>query len=179
MEDSNKSAAVPDIGEIVFTEREIAAAVNRLAERITADYREKKLHIAVLLSGAFIFAADLTRRLEILAEISFIKVSSYGDSSKPESEPKMNYPCGTKIYAGKDVLIVDDILDTGSTLAAVMREIEKHGPNSVAACVLLEREGSGGGNAKYAGLPAGNGFLVGYGLDFAGKYRNLPYIAAL
>lgn len=178
-----------DVNRIVYDEAEIAERVRALAKEIAADYRdligEARIHeeppIAVgLLRGAFVFLADLARAMEIPIECDFIHISSYGRGTEP-SEVKLLKDLDNPI-SGRHILVVEDIVDTGGTLDYLVELLEARHPASVKVCSLIDktprREATV--NAHYVGFKLDeDAFVVGYGLDFAERYRNLPYIAEL
>jgi len=178
-----------DVAQIVYTEDQIAERVRALAQEIAADYRatigEGRIHeeppIAVgLLRGAFVFLADLARAMEIPLECDFIHISSYGRGTEP-SEIKLLKDLDNPI-SGRHILVVEDIVDTGGTLDYLVELLEARHPASVKVCSLIDktprREATV--NAHYVGFKLDeDAFVVGYGLDYAERYRNLPYIAAL
>ncbi|MDR4506433.1 MAG: hypoxanthine phosphoribosyltransferase [Candidatus Scalindua sp.] len=170
-----------DIEKVIIREIEIRERVEELARRITADYEDKKLTIIGILNGSLIFLSDLIRLIPFTIKIDTIRVNTYvGDATCPErgaeiiDTPRLNIRC-------EHVLVVDDILDTGNTLAKILPMIKKHDPLSVKVCVLLNKRERREVNIipDYCCFDIDNQFVVGYGLDFDNKYRNLPYIAVL
>ena len=164
----------------LISEAEIAAITGRLAGEIAADYAGKRLLAVGILNGAFVFMSDLVRKIGLPLETAFIKASSYGDSSVSVGSLSILYD-GVSDYSGRHVLLIDDILDTGTTLAALAGRISEKNPESLELCVLLDKPGRRriGVSAKYVGKAIPDVFVAGYGLDYAGKYRNLPYIAVV
>ena len=168
-----------DIEKVIINENEIAVRVNKLAEKITADFLGKPLTVICLSNGAIIFAADLIRRINIPIQLDTMSVSSYRGT---ESTGKVKLDKGLKLCVKeRNVLIVDDILDTGRTLKKVTEEVGKAGPAEIFTCVLLNKPARREIDieADYCGFDIEDHFVVGYGLDFNEAYRNLPYIGIL
>lgn len=174
-------AGYPPGGEVLFTAARIAAAVERMAEQIDADYRGKDLAAVVILHGGVVFAGDLIRRLHrVNLRMETLLARSYvGTASQPAGLAV--HPMSTLDVSGRAVLIVDDILDTGRTLAAVRAELLARGAASIAIAVLLDKPSRRviDVRADYRGLVVPDVFVVGYGLDFEHRWRNLPDIVAL
>src|SRR5262249_31077139 len=147
-----------------------------------ADYRAKDLLLLGILKGAVMFMADLSRRLSIPHEMDFMAISSYGNSTESSGVVRILKDLEEPI-AGKHVLIVEDIIDTGLTLRYLMENLRRRDPASLQVCALLDKEKAGGPEkvveSAYVGFRIPNRFVVGYGLDYAQKYRNLPYIGVL
>ncbi len=168
-----------DIDEVLVTEAEIEQALDRLAAQITADLGDCNPILVGVLTGAFIFLGDLVRRLDFPLEIEFICAHSYGDGTNPgDLVIEMDL---RRDIAGRHVLLVDDILDTGQTLKALVRLLQQRGPKSVRTCCLLDKPSRRTVEfaADYIGLTIPDRFVVGYGLDFAHHHRNLPFIGVL
>lgn len=160
----------------------IAARVQSLAEEIAAANAGRKLHLLVVLRGAFVFAADLVRELHargIEVTVDFCRVASYGDGTEPGVPAVELYHPET--LTDRDVLIVEDIVDTGVALEALLRAVHSAGPRSVACAALLSKPSRRRVTiqADFTGFVVPDKFLVGYGLDYAGRYRHLPYVGAL
>lgn len=169
------------VGKTLITSREIKRRIKVLAGLINADFKGEKLIVLVLLKGSFIFAADLLRQVKLDSTIDFAKVQSYGASM---TQKKLVWHLKmTEHLEGKNVLIIDDIYDSGKTLYNVVRYVKTLKPQRVSTCVLLkkrrQRKEYGGIKLDYKGFDVPDVFVVGYGLDFAGRYRNLPYIAKI
>ena len=169
-----------DIERVLIDQEVIEKRLDRLAERIVADFPEDPLVAVVLLKGAMVFAADLLRRIPRPLEIECLNVASYhgGTSSSGRVDfLDREFP----LVRGRRVLLLDDILDTGRTLAAVSTRLRDEGAREVRSGVLLAKEKSrcAGVDADYVGFGIGDEFVVGYGLDFRGRYRNLPYVGVL
>jgi len=173
---------IPPSGPIlrpVFSAERIAAEVRRLAAELTADYAGRHLHFLVVLKGAFIFAADLARHLELPVTFDFIRIASYcGTKSTEGINLAMNHESKLR---DKDVLIVEDILDTGLSLKYLMKSLAAEQPRSLKSCVLITKNVSRTDDFEpdYQGLSWRGGFLVGYGLDCDEQLRNLPGIYEL
>lgn len=171
-----------DIERIIFSEQEIGEAVCKLGKQITEDYanRENELVLLGLLKGSVPFIGDLMKQIELYLSVEFMDVSSYHGTTQSSGEVKIIKDLDTPI-ANKDVLIVEDIVDTGKTLKTVIALLEQRGAASVRVVTLVDKP-SGRKvelEADYAGLIVGNEFIVGYGLDYDEKYRNLNYIGIL
>ena len=168
-----------DIDRILFSEDDIRGMVKKVADRINEDYSGKKPLLVVLLKGSVIFAADLMRSLIIDCEVDFMKVSSY---SGTQSTGVINVVSDLHTdIAGRHVIIVEDIIDTGSTLYKLKALLESRNPASLKICTLLDKPSGRKTdvNGDYIGGTVGNEFIVGYGLDLDEKYRNLPYIGVM
>jgi len=161
----------------VFSKEEIHQKVVSLARRISADYQNEHLLLIAVLKGAFVFLSDLARELTIPVEIDFIQLSSYGcsDSSCGEIAFRSNISSDIK---GLNVLIVEDIIDTGLTMTKLVRHLRALAPKSVKVCTLIDKQERREVpfEADYVCHTVKSGFLVGYGLDYAERYRNLPAI---
>ncbi len=168
-----------DVAEVLVSEQEIQEALDDLAQRVTSDYADKNPLVVGVLTGAFVFLADLVRRLDFPLEVDFVAAASYGDGT-----------VAGKLELTKDVdrdpnqrhvLLVDDILDTARTLSTLTELFVERGAASVRACCLLDKPSRRAVdfNADYVGLEIPDLFVVGYGLDYAYGYRNLPFIGVL
>ena len=157
---------------------EIQTRVQEMAEEISADYAQRELHLVGVLKGAFIFLADLTRALTIPSYIYFMRATSYGDRQTSSGVVKIQHDLN---MADKEVIVVEDILDTGLTLQSILEELERQKPASLKVCALLDKPERRKTLIKgdYVGFTIPNEFVVGYGLDYAELYRNLPFIAKL
>ncbi|MCK4234518.1 hypoxanthine phosphoribosyltransferase [candidate division WOR-3 bacterium] len=156
---------------------EIKKGIKKLAQKLNNDYRNKSPIIVCILKGAFMFLADLIRELKIPVRIDFISVSSYGDSSRTSGVVKINKDISIDIE-GEDVLLVEDIVDTGLTLSYIFDFLRRKNPKSVKICALLEKRVKRSKKIKidYRGFVVPNKYVIGYGLDFAEKHRNLSDI---
>jgi hypoxanthine phosphoribosyltransferase len=170
-----------DIGEILFSREVIEDRVKQLAAQVLAVYRENPLTVAVVLRGGFIFAADLVRHVVQPCEIAFVRAASYGGGTRPGGEPVLEIPSDVE-WKGRHVLVVEDIVDTGRTIAALVPALRARGAASVRVCAFLDKPARRETKVdlEFIGFTLeGSPFVVGYGLDFAGRYRNLPYIGTL
>lgn len=160
-----------------FHEEEIQKRVAELGKMITEDYAEKKLMVIPLLKGGFVFAADLIRCIPLKMAIEFITTSSYGDSFESSKEVKIVTELNRDI-SEFDVLIVDDIVDSGITLKAILEYIKNKSPKSVKTCTLLDKPSRRlvDISPDYCGYEVEDVFIVGYGLNFGDYYRNTPFI---
>ena len=155
----------------------IAARVTELVSEITAEYKDKNLVLVVVLKGSFIFASDLCRAIDGHVRIDFLGVRSYGEGTETSGVVQITQDL-SKPIAGEDVLIVEDIVDTGLTIAHLIDLFRTRNPRSVKVCSLLHKPARArvAVHVDYLGFTIEDKFVVGYGLDFAEKYRNLPYI---
>lgn len=169
-----------DIKEILITEEEISERIKELGEEITRDYKEKDLMVVGILKGAVVFMSELCKRIDLPIDMDFMSVSSYGTSSKSTGEVKIIKDLDGSVE-GKDILIVEDIIDTGLTLSYLTDNLKKRGANSVKIITLLDKVIRRNLQVKvdYLGFEVPNEFIIGYGLDYAERYRNLPFVAAL
>ena len=160
--------------------QEIDSAVQRLASELSRDYRGKNPLLIGILKGSFIFMADLVRRLDMPLEVDFVRLSSYGSGTESSGRIKilgrLNKP-----VEGRHVIVVEDIIDTGLTTAYFLRYIKRHKPASAALCALTEKPSRRRVDVKigYLGFTVPNKFIVGYGIDYNEKYRNLPDICCI
>ncbi len=170
----------PDITEVLFTAEEIDRSVDELAARINSDYAGRPLVIVTVLKGACVFMGDLVRKLDSEVEIDFMIVSSYGSAAKSSGVVRIIKDLD-RVIEGKDVLIVEDLIDTGLTLKYLVKNLRSRKPRSVEVVVLMKKDLGIEPifEPKYVGLVAPDEFLVGYGIDYAERYRNLPYIGIL
>ncbi|MBB6716794.1 hypoxanthine phosphoribosyltransferase [Clostridium gasigenes] len=169
-----------DIKEVLFTEEKIMETIKEIAKRISEDYKGKNLLVVGVLKGSVIFASDLIKNITIPCEIDFMAVSSYGSSSETSGVVRILKDLDHSIE-GKDLLIVEDIVDSGVTLSYLLEYLKTRKANSVEIAALLTKPSRRKVEleVKYSGLEVPDEFLVGYGLDFAEKYRNLPYVGIL
>ena len=169
-----------DIQSVLFTQPQIAAKVEELAAAITRDYQGKSPVLIGVLKGSFIFMADLVRHIDLLCEMDFLAVSSYGNKSKTTGVVRILKDLDSDVE-GRDIIVVEDILDSGVTLSYIMNVLQSRRPASVTICTLLDKPERRRApvEARYTGFQTPDEFVVGYGLDYAGRYRNLPYIGVL
>ena len=171
----------PDVESVVLSEEDIHRIVSRMGRQISEDYADKNPLIVAVLRGAFVFTADLMRAITVPCSVDFMAVSSYGDGVKSSGVVRIVKDLDTKIE-GRDVLIVEDILDSGLTLSYLIRMLQSRNPNSVRIAAFLVKDVEGKKPAvapTYVGSHVPDAFIVGYGLDYAERYRNLPYIGVL
>ena len=169
-----------EISEILITEEEIKNKIIELGKKISKDYKGKNLILVGILRGAVIFMADLARKISIPMVFDFIAISSYGAETKSSGVVRILKDLDANIK-GKDVLIVEDIVDTGLTLDYLLRMLKSRKPSSIKVCTFLTKTARRKVNVKvdYSGFDIPNKFVVGYGLDYAGKFRNVPYVFTL
>ena len=170
----------PDLASVLYTDTQIKRRVRGLAREIKAVYGDNEFTIVALINGAVMFTADLMREIDNPVRLDCIRVSSYGAKTKSVGTPQILADLTLDI-ANRDVLIIDDILDTGKTLALVTALAKKLKPASLRSCVLLDKKARREVEfeADFVGFAIPNKFVVGYGLDFAERYRNLPCIGVL
>ncbi len=168
-----------DIASILFSEEQLRTRVKELGAQISRDYAGKVPIVIGILKGAIIFYADLLRECDLATQLEFMAVSSYGNGT---TSGKLVFKKDTDAnLEGRDVLIVEDIIDSGNTLFMLKQELSKRHPASIKICALLDKAArrTADISADYVGFACADEFVVGYGLDFAEKYRNLPYIGVL
>ena len=171
----------PDVSSVILSEEDIKGVVTRLGAEISRDYAGKNPLVVAVLRGAFIFTADLMRSISVPCAVDFMAVSSYGDGVKSSGVVRIVKDLNTKIE-GRDVIIAEDILDSGLTLSYLVKMLEGRGPNSVRIVAFAIKDIPGHTPAiqpDYVGTHVPNEFIVGYGLDYAERYRNLPSIGVL
>ena len=168
-----------EIASILISQRKLARRINALAEEIERDFEGCDLVIVALLNGTVVFLADLLRRLTLPLRLDFIGVSSYGAGT---TSGDLIFTKELRLdVSGRDVLLVDDILDTGNTLSRVTERLRALRPRQIKTCVLLDKPERRIESVKadYVGFVIPNQFVVGYGMDYAERYRNLPYVGVL
>lgn len=168
------------IKNVLVSEEDIYNKVKELGKQITEDYRGKDLLLVGILKGAVIFMGDLARSIEIPVKMDFMAVSSYGRSSVSTGEVRIIKDLDFSVE-NKDILVIEDIIDTGYTLSYLIDNLKKRGANSVKVCTLLDKPDRRKANVHvdYLGFEIPDEFVVGYGLDYNEIGRNLPYVAAL
>ncbi|MDF2986466.1 MAG: hypoxanthine phosphoribosyltransferase [Eubacterium sp.] len=168
------------IERVLISKGELDRQVEELGSRISKDYEGQELVIIGVLKGGFIFLADLARKITIPVDLDFMSVSSYGDSSKSSGVVKIIKDVDINI-SGKHVLIVEDIIDTGLTLNHLVELLKTRGPLSVKICAALDKPSRRKVDVQvdYKGIEIPDEFVIGYGLDYAGKYRNIPEVCVL
>lgn len=169
-----------DIERILFSEEQLKTRIAELGAQITEDFRDKDPIFVGVLKGCFMFMADLLRSVDIYCTMDFMAVSSYGDGTTTTGAVKINKDLSRDI-AGRHVIIVEDILDSGVTLAYLKRYLGVRNPAGISIVTLLDKPARRRADvrADYAGFEVEDAFVVGYGLDYAEQYRNLPYIGVL
>jgi len=166
--------------KLLISRAQIAQTVARMARQISADYQTKNVVFIGVLKGAFVFLADLVRQLTIPAEIDFIRIASYGSEKESSGQVSVTKPVEIPLQ-GRDVLVVEDIVDTGLSLRFVMDYISAQKPSSLKTCTLLDKKSRReiGVQVDYVGFEIEDGFVVGYGLDCDERHRCLPEIFVL
>ena len=169
-----------DIEKVLISQEEIQKIVSDLGTRISEDYKDKNLLMVSVLKGSGVFMADLMRAVTIPCRIDFMSVSSYGSGSKTSGVVKIIKDLDLNLE-GYDLLVVEDILDSGKTLDYLLKVLKQRNPSSIKICTFLDKPERRQVNlfADYSGTTVPDEFVVGYGLDFDEKYRNLPYVGAL
>ncbi len=169
-----------DIEKVLISEEEIKKIVSDLGARISEDYKDKNLLMVSVLKGSVVFMADLMRAVTIPCRIDFMSVSSYGSGAKTSGVVKIIKDLDLNLE-GYDLLVVEDILDSGKTLDYLLKVLKQRNPASIKICTFLDKPERRQVNlfADYSGTTVPDEFVVGYGLDYDEKYRNLPYVGAL
>ena len=171
-----------DMAKVLFSQEELQTRIRELGAQLSEDYRGKTPTMVCILKGAIMFYTDLVRSMDIPLTMDFMAVSSYGNSTKSSGEVEIRKDLSTSIE-GKHVVIVEDIVDSGFTLTYLTRLLNTRGAKSIKLCTLLDKPSRRAPGitlrADYSGFTVGNEFVVGYGLDYAELYRNLPYIGVL
>jgi hypoxanthine phosphoribosyltransferase len=170
----------PDIGEVLVQKDELEHRVRQLGAEISRDYEGRDLLLVGVLKGAVFFLSDLMRRIEIPCEVDFMAVASYGSATDSSGVVRILKDLDTPIE-GRDVLIVEDIVDSGLTLQYLLRSLGAREPRSLEVCALLTKPERRKVElpTRYVGFEIPNKFAIGYGLDHSERFRNLPYVAAL
>lgn len=169
-----------DIERTLLSEQEIKEITQRLGKKITEEYKGKNVLLVSILKGAVVFMADMMREIDLKCEIDFMVVSSYGSGVKTSGNVKIIKDVDIPL-TGKDVIIIEDILDSGLTLNYIINMLKERNPNSIEICTLLDKPSGRKAEvyAKYIGKEVPDAFVVGYGLDYDEKYRNLPFVGIL
>ena len=169
-----------DVEQILYTEEELRSRVRELGSQITADYAGREPLLISVLRGSYIFMADLTRSINLNVTVDFLSVSSYGAGTVSSGQVEIKKDLSASIE-GKDLIIVEDILDSGNTLFYLMDVLHARKPASVRLCTLMDKPERRAKpiKADYVGFTIPDAFIVGYGLDYNEKYRNLPYVGVL
>jgi hypoxanthine phosphoribosyltransferase len=168
------------VGRVLVSEEELQARIDEIAREVSADYAGRELLVVGVLKGAIFFIADLVRRLTVPCELDFMAVSSYGSSTHSSGVVRILKDLDIPI-AGRDVLVVEDIIDSGLTLSYLMKNLASRRPASLEICTLLTKPGHRRLKmpTRYVGFDLPDAFVIGYGLDHAERFRELPYIAEL
>ena len=169
-----------DIQEILFSQEELDRRVCEIAEQINRDYADKEILLISVLRGSFIFMADLARKITRPCRIDFMSVSSYGKGTSSSGQVQITKDLSEDI-SGLHVIVIEDILDSGNTLSYLLRILEQRHPASIRLCTLLDKPDRRKVEVAvhYSGFTIPDAFVVGYGLDYVERYRNLPYIGIL
>ena len=169
-----------DVERILYTEEELRERVRALGRQITADYAGREPLLVSVLRGSYIFMADLTRSVDLDVSVDFMAVSSYGAGTVSSGQVEIKKDLSDSIE-GKDLIIVEDILDSGNTLYYLLDVLRARKPASIRICTLMDKpeRRTRPIKADYVGFTIPDAFIVGYGLDYAEKYRNLPYVGVL
>lgn len=169
-----------DIQEVLFSEEQLKNRVQEIAQQITADYQGKEIMLISVLRGSFVFMADLCRAIDLPCTLDFMAVSSYGKGTKSSGQVQITKDLSEDI-TDRHIIVVEDILDSGNTLSYLLKILENRHPASIRLCTLLDKPDRRVKPVQvhYSGFTIPDAFVVGYGLDYAEKYRNLPYIGIL
>ena len=169
-----------DIQEVLFSEEQLKNRVQEIARQITADYQGKEIMLISVLRGSFVFMADLCRPIDLPCTLDFMAVSSYGKGTKSSGQVQITKDLSEDI-TDRHIIVVEDILDSGNTLSYLLKILENRHPASIRLCTLLDKPDRRVKPVQvhYSGFTIPDAFGVGYGLDYAEKYRNLPYIGIL
>ncbi len=166
--------------DVLVTEEEVNKRIKELGEQISREYAGKELHMIGILKGSVFFMCELAKRITVPVTLDFMQVSSYGDGTKSSGVVRLSKDLDESLE-GKDVLIVEDIIDSGRTLYYLLEILSKRNPASMKLCTLLDKPERRVKDVKvdYLGFDIPDEFVVGFGLDYAQKYRNLPYIGVV
>ena len=169
------------IKKVLVTEEEIEAIVSRLAEEINRDYADKNLVLVCVLKGSILFTSDLAKKLNLVSEMEFMRVTTYGNQTESSGEMKMLLDFDRDDFTECDFLIVEDIIDSGNTLSRLVEIFKSRGAKSVKTCTLLDKPARRKVEFEpdYVGTVIPDEFVFGYGLDLFEKYRDLPYVAVV
>lgn len=175
-----KYSMLDDISEVFFSEEQLDEITSRIGKQISEDYKGKNLMLICVLKGSIMFMSDLMKKITIPCSIDFLAAESYGSSTKSSGEVKITKDISSDVR-GYDIVIVEDILDSGRTLKKLIDFLKIKEPESVSICTLLDKPSRRvvDVEAKYVGSLVEDQFVVGYGLDYNQKYRNLPFIGIL
>jgi hypoxanthine phosphoribosyltransferase len=165
---------------VMIPEEEVDAKIAELGKKISEDYAGKQVHLICILKGSVFFTCELAKRITVPVTLDFMSVSSYGDGTASSGIVKIAKDLDETLE-GKNVIVIEDIIDSGRTLSYLLDVLGKRKPNSLRLCTLLDKPDRRVANVKvdYVGFEIPDEFVVGYGLDYAQKYRNLPYIGVV
>lgn len=163
--------------EVLISEEVVDARIKEIADQISKDYEGKELHIICILKGSIFFTCELAKRITVPVTLDFMSVSSYGSDTKSSGVIKIAKDLDESIL-GRDILVIEDIVDSGNTLSYLLEMLQSRKPNSMKLCTLLDKPERRRKpvHVDYTGFEIPDEFVVGYGLDYAQKYRNLPYV---
>ena len=166
--------------EVLISEQEVEARIQELADQISKDYEGKELHIICILKGSIFFTCELAKRISVPVTLDFMQVSSYGSDTKSSGVIKIAKDLDESILE-RDILVIEDIVDSGNTLSYLLEMLSNRKPKSLKLCTLLDKPERRRKHVDvdYTGLQIPDEFVVGYGLDYAQKYRNLPYVGVV
>ena len=166
--------------EVLLTEREVDERIQAIGEQISKDYAGKQVHLVCVLKGGAFFMCELAKRISVLVSLDFMSVSSYGSDTKSSGVIRIVKDLDESLK-DKDVIVVEDIVDSGRTLSYLLKMLQSRGPRSLALCTLLDKPERRvvDVNVNYTGFQIPDEFVVGYGLDYDQRYRNLPYIGVV
>ena len=166
--------------EVLISEQEVEARIQELADQISKDYERKELHIICILKGSIFFTCELAKRISVPVTLDFMQVSSYGSDTKSSGVIKIAKDLDESILE-RDILVIEDIVDSGNTLSYLLEMLQSRKPSSMRLCTLLDKPERRRKPVQvdYTGFQIPDEFVVGYGLDYAQKYRNLPYVGVV
>jgi hypoxanthine phosphoribosyltransferase len=166
--------------EVLISEQEVEARIQELADQISKDYEGKELHIICILKGSIFFTCELAKRISVPVTLDFMQVSSYGSDTKSSGVIKIAKDLDESILE-RDILVIEDIVDSGNTLSYLLEMLSNRKPKSLKLCTLLDKPERRRKHVDvdYTGFQIPDEFVVGYGLDYAQKYRNLPYVGVV
>ena len=166
--------------KVLIAEQDVDARIAELGKQISEDYAGKQVHLICILKGSVFFTCELAKRITVPVSLDFMSVSSYGDGTQSSGRVKIAKDLDESLE-GKDVIVIEDIIDSGRTLAYLLDVLAKRNPSSLKLCTLLDKPDRRVTDVKvdYVGFAIPDEFVVGYGLDYAQKYRNLPYIGVV
>lgn len=165
---------------VMISEEEVEARIAEMARQISADYEGRAVHLICILKGSVFFSCELAKRLTVPVTLDFMSVSSYGDDTKSSGVVRLVKDLDEPLE-GKDVIVIEDIIDSGRTLSYLLENLSSRNPKSLRLCTLLDKPDRRVRDVKvdYTGFEIPDEFVIGYGLDYAQRYRNLPYIGVM